>query len=809
MYESFFGLREKPFSLLPDPSFLFPSKIHQEALTLVEYGLLNQTGFTILSGEIGSGKTTLMRYLLGKLENDFTVGLISNTHQSLGELMDWICAAFELKVDPGRKLDQHQAFVNFLIDQYAKGRRTLLIVDEAQNLGIERLEELRLLSNINADKDLVLQLLLLGQPQLRDQLHQPGLEQFIQRISASYHLGRLSSEDTFKYIRHRLMVAGGDKNIFTPDACHAVYHYSKGIPRVINLICDTAMVYAFAASEKTISGAAIDEFVRSQGSHLLLAVEDTKRVPLPESEPVPTEAPSSAQASTIESAIAKTTVAPDIEDAVPAPSDASSGTLSSPPRVVPEEGASDRAVAISTPSPATPTPLDGQPSVPAPAAHVPAPSPAEASKSAPADEQQSAEMAPIAPEGDSVPADASDQGWPPPLLAMSIAVAAGIALALWVGLRESDPTPGASRPLDSPLSSQPDTAENQETPGQQPGPRPTPEPLDEGRSEPAETDRIAAAEPSADSPMTQQVTPSEPATPFPATETSPPSSQTVGVREPEVERRIASAPEATPPAVDSPEPADQTSVPETALARPEPTEPPGPPSEPQAATPETLAAAPDTFQRARVSSTQLPNTVARHSSETAADTPVSPSPEASEPNGETSSPDAAPIGRLGQAEGRADTTAEEPPASLPMMGLERKLGDLSLSIRRAGDRHLEVDFERSVQFEGGSTSLDPASQATLARFADLLLKYDQVHATVIAHTDTSGGEELNRILSDRRAETVARFIRDRGIPAERLEHEGRGEAELKVGPEQERLLGAWVNRRIEIDLIEMEPARSP
>lgn len=282
MYEAFFGLREKPFSLLPDPSFLFLSQKHQEALTLLEYGLLNQAGFIVLTGEIGSGKTTLMRYLLNRLDSDVTVGLISHAHQSLGELMEWICLAFDIRVAGGSKLDQHQAFIDFVIDRYAKGKRVLLIVDEAQNLGVEKLEELRLLSNINADKDLVLQIMLLGQPQLRKLLHHSDLEQFVQRIAASYHLGRLTALETKNYIQHRIFVAGGKYEIFTKDACYAIHHYSNGVPRLINLICDTAMVYAYGGSDKRITGAAVDEFIASHAPHLLIQIErDDAGRPLP------------------------------------------------------------------------------------------------------------------------------------------------------------------------------------------------------------------------------------------------------------------------------------------------------------------------------------------------------------------------------------------------------------------------------------------------------------------------------------------------------------------------------------------------
>ncbi len=272
MYESFFELREKPFSLLPDPSFLFMSHQHQQALTLLEYGLLNQAGFIILTGEIGSGKTTLMRYLLTKLDPSYTIGLISNTHQSLGDLMDWVCMALDLQMDHATKLEKYQAFVDFVIDKYAKGQRVLLIVDEAQNLGIETLEELRLLSNINADKDLVLQLMLLGQPQLRDLLRHPDLEQFAQRVSSSYHLGPIGAKETESYIRHRILIAGGTHKVFTQDACDAVHHYSKGIPRLINLICDTAFVYAYGAGERIITGDSIDEVIRSYMPNLIVSI---------------------------------------------------------------------------------------------------------------------------------------------------------------------------------------------------------------------------------------------------------------------------------------------------------------------------------------------------------------------------------------------------------------------------------------------------------------------------------------------------------------------------------------------------------
>ena len=169
MYEAFYGFNEKPFSLLPDPGFLFLSSKHLQALSMMEYGLMNQAGFTVITGEIGSGKTTLVRQLLKQLELDHTttVGLVSNTHQSFGELLQWVLLAFKLEYRSKEKVELYETLANFIAREYNQGHRTVLIIDEAQNLGFEALEELRMLANINADKDQVLQLMLIGQPGLR------------------------------------------------------------------------------------------------------------------------------------------------------------------------------------------------------------------------------------------------------------------------------------------------------------------------------------------------------------------------------------------------------------------------------------------------------------------------------------------------------------------------------------------------------------------------------------------------------------------------------------------------------------------
>lgn len=264
MYERFYSLRERPFSLLPDPSFLYPSEQHHMALTLLEYSLMNQAGFCVLSGGIGTGKTTLIRHLLSQLQKDVTVGLISNTHRAFGELLQWVLVAFGIDATGKDKAAMHNAFVHFMIGEYAKGRRTLLIIDEAQNLGAETLEELRMLSNINADKDQVLQVFLVGQPGLRELLLRPDLEQFAQRIVVDYHLESLGLAETTAYIRHRISVAGGDAALFDDAACEAVHRYSRGTPRLINLLCDTALVFGYGARVNRIGQELVEEVAQAK-----------------------------------------------------------------------------------------------------------------------------------------------------------------------------------------------------------------------------------------------------------------------------------------------------------------------------------------------------------------------------------------------------------------------------------------------------------------------------------------------------------------------------------------------------------------
>jgi len=264
MYNDFYQFTENPFSLLPDPSFLFLGKKHQNALTMLQYGLLRNSGYTVITGEIGSGKTTLVRYLLDEAEDNITLGLINNTHPSFGELLCWISMAFGLSYRGKQKVELTEDFLNFITEEYASHRRTVLVIDEAQNLSVQALEELRMLTNDNADKYQVLQLILIGQSALRQTLQQASLKQFAQRISVAYHLEALDKEETFAYIQHRLQVAGGHKDLFASDACLSVWENSGGVPRIINILCDTALVYGFSEKKPYIDAQVIMDVVKER-----------------------------------------------------------------------------------------------------------------------------------------------------------------------------------------------------------------------------------------------------------------------------------------------------------------------------------------------------------------------------------------------------------------------------------------------------------------------------------------------------------------------------------------------------------------
>ncbi len=270
MYESFYGLKEKPFSILPDPGFLYLGERHKHAYTMLEYGVVHGAGFTVITGNVGCGKTTLIQHLLENMCEDVVVGLISNTQREIGELLKWVLLSFNQPYDVHDKVALFDRLQQFLIEQYSQGRRTVLIIDEAQNLSGDTLEELRMLSNINSGKHQLLQLVLVGQPQLKELLRRPELEQFVQRVSSDFHLGPLDRYEVSAYIDHRLAVAGRTTPLFDDNAKFVIFKTSEGVPRKINILCDTALVYGFSHGSKKISTRVVLEMLRDKARYGLI-----------------------------------------------------------------------------------------------------------------------------------------------------------------------------------------------------------------------------------------------------------------------------------------------------------------------------------------------------------------------------------------------------------------------------------------------------------------------------------------------------------------------------------------------------------
>jgi type II secretory pathway predicted ATPase ExeA len=269
VYEEFYHFSERPFSLLPDPQFLYLTRQHNMALAMLEYGLSSRAGFTVITGEIGAGKTTLMRALLEKENSEVTYGLLNNLHcTNVEDFLRWIGFAFALEFEGDGPVELYKEFVHFLIEEYAAGRRVVIIIDEAQQLNAELIEQLRMLSNINSGKHLLLQFVLIGQPELRATLQRPELVQFVQRVSVDYHLEGLSESDTKAYIQHRLGVVGGDVDLFSEEAMSDIAKASCGIPRVINVLCDTALFYGYTNRVECIDRSIVADVLADKQSSL-------------------------------------------------------------------------------------------------------------------------------------------------------------------------------------------------------------------------------------------------------------------------------------------------------------------------------------------------------------------------------------------------------------------------------------------------------------------------------------------------------------------------------------------------------------
>jgi type II secretory pathway predicted ATPase ExeA len=254
MYLEPFKLKELPFRLSPDPEFLYLSKQHARAKAYMESTIWFTDGFVVITGEIGSGKTTLIESFLKEVPADVVVAQINQTQMSANDFLQTVLVQFGFSPFKMRKGELISTLNGFLIEQYAAGRKVLLIVDEAQNLSMRVLEEIRMLSGVETTKEKVLRIILAGQPELNNKLDAPELEQLTQRVRLRFHLQTLSELETHSYIQHRLEVAGaGDRELFTPDTYADIFRYTGGVPRLINTLCDTAMMSAFTSDRSVVS----------------------------------------------------------------------------------------------------------------------------------------------------------------------------------------------------------------------------------------------------------------------------------------------------------------------------------------------------------------------------------------------------------------------------------------------------------------------------------------------------------------------------------------------------------------------------
>jgi len=264
MYEKFYGFREKPFEITPDPKYLYLSESHKEALAHLTYAVRERKGFTVVTGEVGTGKTILVQTLLSKLDGNTKTAYLFNPIMGSTDFLHYICQDLGLKSQKKSKGEYLSQLHNFLVACYSRNENVVLIVDEAHKLDPTLLEEVRLLTNLETSKSKLLQVILMGQPELDGILEDSQFRQLKQRVSLRYHLQPLNKEDMKKYIKKRLRIAGTlDLNMFTQKALNKIYTYSKGIPRVINIICDNALLMGYATDQKVIGSKIIHEVIKN------------------------------------------------------------------------------------------------------------------------------------------------------------------------------------------------------------------------------------------------------------------------------------------------------------------------------------------------------------------------------------------------------------------------------------------------------------------------------------------------------------------------------------------------------------------
>ncbi|MBC8317027.1 MAG: AAA family ATPase [Desulfobulbaceae bacterium] len=264
MYEEYFGFTSLPFSIAPNPHYLFMSERHREALAHLLYGIRSESGFVLLTGEVGTGKTTICRCLLEQVPEDTDIAFIFNPKLTVEELLATICEEFG--IDQQEKFNSIKVFVDhinsFLLRSHAKGRKAVLIIDEAQNLSVDVLEQIRLLTNLETNERKLLQIIMLGQPELKEMLQRPELRQLAQRITARYHLEPLSQREVGSYVAHRLTIAEGRSKIFPPSTLKLLYQLSKGTPRLINIICDRALLGTYVHDQDQVSTSILKKAAR-------------------------------------------------------------------------------------------------------------------------------------------------------------------------------------------------------------------------------------------------------------------------------------------------------------------------------------------------------------------------------------------------------------------------------------------------------------------------------------------------------------------------------------------------------------------
>lgn len=265
MYKKFFGLQDSPFNFSPDPRYLYLTKSTQEALSALTYGIQSRKGFLLLTGEVGTGKTTLLNRLLDWLrEQDVASAFVFNSQlQNVSELFDFVVSELGITCESRIKSQVLLTLNQWLLQRYRAGKTTVLIVDEAQNLSEQLLEEIRLLTNLETSSEKLLQIILSGQPELEQKLMQPQLRQLRQRVVFRCRTSLLSQEETYGYIAERLRIAGGNgQPIFLREAMDSVHHYAKGIPRVVNLLCEHSLINSFAEGIKPIPASVVEEIAR-------------------------------------------------------------------------------------------------------------------------------------------------------------------------------------------------------------------------------------------------------------------------------------------------------------------------------------------------------------------------------------------------------------------------------------------------------------------------------------------------------------------------------------------------------------------